>query len=806
MLKISSSNRPLTKATVADEDYESEISHIDVVILNEDGSWRHHERASNPGGNIIYLKEIGRSDFTPAHSKYFVYLVANSTLAEDEFKKKTDSNPTGIADLTDFRAKFQTDNYVHLTASGADGAPTHFLMDAAAYLSSTSSEPASPQAIELYDGDDGSNTELTANLKRAAAKIVVNIVKGVNVTFDNKKDAHGAGFYIKNLPTRTSLLDEVTADTPGLFTPDKNSGSRFAWDAAIITVTTYAYEYEWADAPLGEEVRLVVNVPLKEGNGALLPANYYQIPVSRAKVLNRNTCYEVTVTVNTKGSQDITEPIELKDIHYAVEPWVSVPVQVGADEVSKPKYLTVNKDTLRMYNVAVDNTSLIFASSSDISIEVVNYYYEDKFGKKIWRYQVDETKTDITQMTKYTNGKKTETNNDVYATKTQTINVGYTPSSYSGKGWTSYSDEEKDEWLRSKGVPVTEWPRIKALGNYSYVSYTVTSGVDVTATWDPGINGGINVNSSLPTNNTTRYILLKVTNGDDCTPKYIIVEQYPLINITNQQGWYSYRKDFIADGASGPTTYENRSSTNNIVSVNESYNSSTKVLSYNYYTSYSNDYRTFWRSKVAGEPNSEGKSSISFYSYNGTSQQETGNAKMYKVELMAAGKDATIIVNGTEKHYTIGRPRMTKPDSKNLVYTDPNDDNALLVSPSFMIASRLGFINSDYISFSNEDYGLTVARDHCANYVEVYRHKNAAGEYIRDEKDNTKYKTTVLDDWRLPTTAELKIIMDLQGGSTYNKLDAIDYLLNAASYCSASGPVDRGSGSGTSVRCIRDNY
>jgi hypothetical protein len=114
-----------------------------------------------------------------------------------------------------------------------------------------------------------------------------------------------------------------------------------------------------------------------------------------------------------------------------------------------------------------------------------------------------------------------------------------------------------------------------------------------------------------------------------------------------------------------------------------------------------------------------------------------------------------------------------------------------------MIASRLGFVNSGSLSSANNQAKrLSVSRDHCAYYVEV--------------ADNG----TVYDDWRLPTAAELRIIMDLQGTKN-ESADAIDYLLNADFYYSASGPVfNKGNDGNTSesradedswaIRCIRD--
>lgn len=53
----------------------------------------------------------------------------------------------------------------------------------------------------------------------------------------------------------------------------------------------------------------------------------------------------------------------------------------------------------------------------------------------------------------------------------------------------------------------------------------------------------------------------------------------------------------------------------------------------------------------------------------------------------------------------------------------------------------------------------------------------------------------------------MKIIMDFQGTENADA-DAIDYLLNAAYYYSASGRVSNSKNNmnGTGVRCVRDVY
>lgn len=110
-----------------------------------------------------------------------------------------------------------------------------------------------------------------------------------------------------------------------------------------------------------------------------------------------------------------------------------------------------------------------------------------------------------------------------------------------------------------------------------------------------------------------------------------------------------------------------------------------------------------------------------------------------------------------------------------LMVTDPGQDNAQLVSPSFMIGSCVGEfqVGGGNLKLDGSDNSVRVAREHCAHYVETY-------------KDPKTDRTVTLDDWRLPTEAELKIIFKFQGSKDQDA-DAIDYRLNGQYYYSASG-------------------
>lgn len=696
ILNLASGKLPLTRANVEANGAEIAVSHLDVLIFNQDGTKVWHERVDGikDGKDKITLS-AQRSTFDENES-YWVYLIANSTADVSIFE---DENFT----LTSLNALKQEDKDIHMTSlASATGVPQTFLMDGVAYPKGEQ-EPATVKMVVLNSGDKTNDTELQTVLRRAAAKIVVNIKSGEHVQFDNGPQTYHAGYYLRNMPYSTSVIKPAMMDKDDaeLMTPELNNGGYFKWTPSVITVTAYAYAHVWDNAStLEKEVRLIVNIPMNylpdnATEWKFLDNSYYQIPVSTKKELNRNTCYEVNVTVDAPGGSNPSKPVLLKDISYSVRDWDEERINVGGD-TDRPAYLTLNEYEMEMHNMADDNTTLEFASSSEVTATIDRVYYIDKFGQE-------------KELTQITNGSADEWG--------ENIGSDYRPN-----------------WKNRCIIKITP---------------------------DENITGKIQVHGDVPGNNAVRYIIFTVEN-EEGIKREVKVAQYPLEYITNIQGWYSYRSDF------GGTTWENyRDPSQKRVSA-YNYDSRNDTWSYSA-TRYGNDY--IFTSKVAEEietGSNRGKSSISYYYYNrwqtSLSTNEiwnAGNARMYHVQITASSGD-----------YTLGQPRITNGK------TDPGEDNAELVSPSFMIASQLGAV----FSISDEE----MAASHCREYVEV-------------AQDGTVY-----DDWRLPTRAELEIIMEFQ----YKENAAMDEVLAGPSYWSASGLVynNKGSGTAKTIRCIRDAY
>ena len=683
---------------------ESFVNHVDVFIFEEvsgaPAAGRHYGRYIVNNASSLTL-DARRSDFDQTR-RYFVYLVANSVIEEAEFAKYTEH--------TALLNKIQEDRYLHLTGLDAANAPKYFLMDAVA------KDAGGSFPVQLNNGNPSDNTVLSAQLRRAAAKVVINIEAGDMVEFMPYTVAQGSEgglYYVRNLPYQTYLLaeakeaEDITAEVRNT---SKSDSEYFTWnpetDSKNVSLTTYVYPHSWSNTSiLEEETCVVMNLPLNytddQGNVHVYHNSWYKIPMTDDKMFERNNYYEVNINLNRPGAVAETTPENVDNVYYAVEEWVPVMVNVGGE--TRPDYLQLNTDHVDIYNENSDDSSLRFASSTPIPADGITlleaYYY-------------------------------------------------------------NYLDQ-----------------RVNLQTNDRYRIYS-----QIKATADQNVlNGGITINSPFFSatqeyhSNAIRYLKFRVRNSSGQTAEFTVA-QYPTLYITNELGAYSYRSDF------GGTTYEQRGNPNySAVNWNSGTWSYAQQGSINSY---------FFASKfVNGSASSSGSYDIEVYYWPSSGNRRTvtdgtfNNPRMYHVHVTATSAD-----------YIVARPRL---DSDG--FTESTPENTRLVSPSFMIASQLGATNipGGFGGFGGSirelPGGIDQAKRHCELYVEV----GADGQ--------------VYDDWRLPTAAEIDIIIKHQHAS-----DAMAEVLSGSRYYCAynieSGqPVhtksSEGGNSGSChVRCIRDAY
>ena len=745
-----------SRGTVEDNECESFLSHLDVIIYkvtNEGATFEgfYHERVdvSDTPDGVTSIKRT-KDDFEEGVT-YKVYVIANSDAAESIYYQSG-----SIVEHDVFLKLDQTNRNIHL--SGIDFGnpdfeyPSMFLMDGVAYIGAN--EPAQGSAMVINDGSQDDVT-LKVTLRRAAAKIIVTIRPGDKVSFSPDLMSKSQGYLLRNMPIRTTLTAEggyplTEGDSrPYWLSPTISQSPYFQLLSDengdyYMQITAYCYSHTWQSAEVFYKgTALVVMLPIiyqedENSKPVEYVHNYYQISISRPlensskHVIKRNTLYDLRVKLNAPGAEDYTAPETIEDLEYFTTPWQVVDFPVSGENTVK--YLKVNKNKIYMYNTDVLTDELYFSSSSPVTVTYVanSGHYFDKYSKKV-----------------------------------------------------SLSSSE---------------------------TKNIYGSVDATA-----ISGNIAVHSDIPTNNTIRYFQIQVKNKEGLT-EVIDVEQYPLIYITNGLPWYSYRDDYYYRTTGGhsyrdncstkttdgdlPTTYEYYG--DHIVSVAtiDNVDTNTKTVRYTYSSAYSQSSRGWTCSKVRGNIDRDGKRYVINYYYfsysksswsRKTTSCETHNVRNYHVRMMATSGD-----------YIIARPNLDEYG-----FTADDDNNAKLVSPSFVIASRLGAVLSTYSNLSSMDSRkkLVVFADHCKNYVEV-----------DDVNDDGATKGNVYDNWRLPTEAELKIIMELQGGDGVDA-PAIDFLLNGGYYMSASGPVfnpkntssvreaaDKWSVSDVAIRCVRDAF
>ena len=154
--------------------------------------------------------------------------------------------------------------------------------------------------------------------------------------------------------------------------------------------------------------------------------------------------------------------------------------------------------------------------------------------------------------------------------------------------------------------------------------------------------------------------------------------------------------------------------------------------------------------------------------------------------------------------FNIGYPQYEANDSVLI----ENIANENLVSPSFMVASQLGETimpvedNPDVYEGISLDIIYETAKNHCKQYVEAkFEDKNGDGEWNNNEK------VTYYRNWRLPTKAEIDLIIEYQRTSR-----AMDVLLTGERYMCVTGnkekpysdQVEGHTKSGYFMRCVRD--
>lgn len=659
---------------------ENLVKEVDVFFSDDRTNVNSHIHATLGSDNRIVLAGADWRQTFSAPS-YDVYVIAN--------RHDDNTDLSGISTIEELMALTDTDVDVYkvegesISTSGTYSGKT-FLMDGHTVWTSPATDDAT----------------IAVDLKRAAAKIVVNVSYKSSEGFDLEK--------LSLISPRKKVVNYATqavAFTDSEYKEPEIQGDASSDGFMIANVTSgngenrkdilYAYSYpnRWG-GNIERETYILMNIPYVDDNG-YYQNNYYKVPVRISSDtdelrLDRNMQYTVNVTIDRKGNAEIDEPVELESLFNVAE-WKTETINVDNDS---PNYLVLSDEYIELHNES--EVAIQFFSSSELDdISIERAYYIDKNGNEI---NIDNS----------------------------TLNI----------------------WRNN-------------------------------LTWSEGLSGEITFKGNVPDNVTAWYVTLSVTNQDDSplTEKVQII-LYPLEYIMGVPGWYSTHDDFNADwedhgDLTGEKTrfYSERTVSNNIFESKYYFEQDNLNGKQKYIYTYIAE-----REYIGDWP-------FGYYAYTieqGSNQGSQNNNRMYLVQLTS-----------TNSEYTVARPKMT--GSGNDIVTELGEENNKVVSPAFMLASQLGTVYP--ATWDN-------AQEHCKKYIEVIKYD-----------DNT---TRRLEDWRLPTFAELKIIAKYQneqpqvmdevlGGERYWSADTNKYLWTSnATNDDYTTPNSGYRNTTCYIRCIRD--
>lgn len=462
-------------------------------------------------------------------------------------------------------------------------------------------------SIQDYPVTKEPNQTIPVSLTRAAAKVILKV--HVNV---EGYTAGQATWMLKNYNAKTKIFGENSEidlqDGDKMLEAEGGTGE--------YTITTYSYAMKWDDDTKAPAIYLQVPLTTLVDGVEKTEKNFYKIPVrdpkatdANAKTLARNTLYKIDATINNKGGSSEIGYITEGKLVYDVLPW-SEGETTNID--ANTSYLMVSPKVVYMKNVE-DDISVTYKSSSPVTIVSKKVYYIDNEGNTV----------------EYTEGYK-ET-----IIKTETVWVNSFLGGY-------YEDRVKEE------VPFYPYPTKMELQKEKE---------------GENLGGKIVINSPLPKNRFSKYIVLTLKNaeGKDATVKY---KQSPLIETQNFFGDYSTRNV-------GGWAYRLPDGT----CVTKGLKTSDDGFKAKYY-----DY----------EDNT-------IYRFRGGSDGKNNN-RMYIIQVSST-KDS---------EYNIAHPNKDKSG-----YTIDK-----VVSPAFMIASQLGTVTSGAFNQAS-------AIKHCNEYREVQKEKGS---------------------------------------------------------------------------------
>lgn len=830
-LQINAGQNTFTRAdgttSSAESALDNVIHYLDVFIFDSKtgklvpNCYFHFGDGSNIVDPVCLISGNWKNHFQ-GHETCDVYVIANLHIHSSGNNTASETDLEQIQTLSDLQQL--VDEYKNIYQSVSQNSKMPFTMSGYSMLKPAESSNVYTISVELTRL--AAKIEISLDLKFTTDQTTIN---GTTYQYPTNDDIGQLQYSVHNYATNARVLpgnDDTfgytiasAAETSLKFMDTDNS------DNSVPKIIAYTYPTEWSNDIL-KETYVILNAQLKsttdQGEDSQYMNNYYKIPLRLStddnKKLERNHWYKVKATITAKGNATPDKPVEVTNVQYEVAPWYDTNIDINGDT---PLYLELSEYDVVMRNV--DTYDLTFASSSQIvkdptdvtsqkaEIEIKEIYYKNKYGKKI-DLTNDENIIDNTYLSV-----EGGLNGHLVIHSPIPVNKTIRYITLTVKN-AQYDESDQGTHSCIKTVTIKQYPLEYITGISGLYSYLDEN----TGAWPTGLYQ-LNYDSwAVDKNTEPRYTInqsleslensaiVKGLNGHIGDNKEMKSKFY--VENNNGEGRIfridlSYLKDYekVPAGTgkyNNVYTYEGKEKGNYTITATESAWGDYTQNSDKDYIEKNVDGKGGYTLEIKNAGKNKGYYSHSYISqpggnYINTKDTDfTPNLVYYLEDNGTASNNQMyhVVITSTSGDYQLGRPIMKEE------IVDPNNlDNDKLVSPSFMLASQLG--NSSTISWED-------AKNQCKNYVEV----GINGE--------------VYDDWRLPTAAEINIIIKYQTDDKVNTKDnraVMDYVLNYEGQSNPDYWVSRSnyfmhipaSGAGTlekeesseaehRVRCVRD--
>lgn len=819
-----------TPTSSAESALDNVIHYLDVFIFDSEtgqlvpNCYFHFGDGSNIVNPVCLISGNWKNRFQD-HETCDVYVIANLHIHSSGNNTASETDLEQIQTLSDLQQL--VDEYKNIYQSVSQDSKMPFTMSGYRMLKLAESSNVYTISVELTRL--AAKIEISLDLKFTTDQTTIN---GTTYQYPTNDDIGQLQYSVHNYATNARVLpgnDDTfgytiasAAETSLKFMDTDNS------DNSVPKIIAYTYPTEWSNDIL-KETYVILNAQLKsttdQGGDPQYMNNYYKIPLRLStddnKKLERNHWYKVKATITAKGNATPDKPVEVTNVQYEVAPWYDTNIDINGDT---PLYLELSEYDVVMRNV--DTYDLTFASSSQIvkdptdvtsqkaEIEIKEIYYKNKYGKKI-DLTNDENIIDNTYLSV-----EGGLNGHLVIHSPIPVNKTIRYITLTVKN-AQYDESDQGTHSCIKTVTIKQYPLEYITGIAGLYSYLDEN----TGAWPTGLyqlnydswavdkntESQYTINRSLENSAIVKGLNGHIGNNKEMKSKFYVENDNGEGRIFRIDLSYLKEHEKVPAGTgkyNNVYTYEGEEKGNYTITATESTWGDYIKDDKGNYIEKNVDGEGGYTLEIKDVGENKGYYSHSYISqpggnYINTKDTDfTPNLVYYLEDNGTASNNQMyhVVITSTSGDYQLGRPIMSK-DTDNEDIVDPNNlDNDKLVSPSFMLASQLG--NSSTINWEE-------AKNQCKNYVEV------------------GIKGEVYDDWRLPTAAEINIIIQYQTNPEVNTKDdraVMDYVLNYGNQSTpdywisrynysmqipenGEGKLHAGKdnlGSNRRVRCVRD--